>query len=75
MVKSIDEATELVESICQLPQNQIALRDYESTKRRSGLKAAIIAHDSAFLYGWLMEVLSFQGISDASALNYIATQR
>ena len=37
----------------------------------SGLREAIVAHDNAFLYDWLMEAFSFQGISDANALSYI----
>src|SRR5207237_7332020 len=71
MVKSIDDAVAMVEAICHLEANRTALRRYEPGIRSSGLRQAIIAHDTAFLYGWLMEGLSLQGISDAHALNYI----
>src|SRR4029453_2598655 len=55
MVKSIDDAVVMVEAICHLPENRTAIRRQEAEIRSSGLQQAIIAHDSAFLYGWLME--------------------
>ena len=71
MVKSIDDAVAMAEAICRLETNLTALRRYERGVRSSRLRQAIIAHDTAVLYGWLMEVLSLQGISDARALDYI----
>src|SRR6185369_15632884 len=71
MVKSIDDAVAMVEAICHLPENRSAIRRQEAEIRSSGLQQAIIAHDTAFLYGWLMEAFSLQGISDTNALSYI----
>ena len=71
MVKSIEDAVALVEAICHLPGNRTALRRHEARIKASGLREAITAHDTAFLYGWLMEIFSFQGISDSIAWNYI----
>jgi hypothetical protein len=68
MVKSIDDAVAMVEAICHLPENRTAIRRQEAEIRSSGLQQAIIAHDTAFLYGWLMEAFSLQGISDTNAM-------
>jgi hypothetical protein len=38
---------------------------------RAPLTGAIEAKDTAFLFGWLMERLSLQGVSDAAALSFM----
>jgi len=47
------------------------IRWREKRIRNSGLKRAIAAHDTAYFYGWLMEMFSYQGISDTVAADYI----
>src|SRR5207248_10410190 len=37
----------------------------------SGIAAATAAHDTQVLFGWLMEVLSYQGISDRIASGFM----
>src|SRR3954469_7723964 len=36
-----------------------------------GIVAAVRSHDTPALFGWLVEPLSFQGISDTAALTYM----
>lgn len=71
MVKSFEQATTLIEAICRLPDNLTALRRFDIWVKSSGLREAIISHDTAFLYGWLMECYSLQGVSNSNALEYI----
>jgi hypothetical protein len=39
--------------------------------RRQGLSQAVKEHDTAAIFDWLMEALSYQGISDTIAADYI----
>ena len=61
MVTTINQAVNLVEAICHLPENRTMIRWREKRIRNSGLKRAIAAHDTAYLYSWLMEMFSYQG--------------
>src|SRR5215218_585423 len=47
------------------------LSDLIAEQRRSGMTAAVRAHDSKRLFGWLMTILSYQGISDQAAEQFI----
>src|SRR3954464_8046263 len=38
---------------------------------KRGIVAAVQAHDTPALFGWLVEILSLQGISDAAALTFM----
>ena len=47
------------------------LTDLMTVQRRSGVSAAIRARDSKGLFSWLMTILSYQGISDRVAEQFI----
>jgi hypothetical protein len=72
MVKTPEQAVAMVKAICALPGNRTAIGRQQRQIRSSGLPEAVIDHDTAFLYGWLMEVFSFQGISNDNAMAYLA---
>lgn len=73
MVNSVDQAAALVATLCALP----GLADFEADTRAhakaAGLPAIVRAHDSAGLFGWLMNCFSYQGISDRIASDYIGS--
>jgi hypothetical protein len=48
------------------------LDDVRADLRDRGIVRAITDHDTAALFDWLLEMLSFQGISDSVAAGYIA---
>ena len=45
---------------------------FATTSRERGVIRAVRDHDTPALFDWLIEILSFQGISDAVASGYIA---
>ena len=74
-LKTIDgeSAASLVHSICCLAGQPSYIADIRSDLRQAGVLKAIAAHDSQTIFNWLTVALSFQGISDAVARNYIDT--
>src|ERR1700730_1579157 len=64
-------AVQLVHTTCCLAGSASYLEDIRADLRRHGVVRAIRDHDTPALFGWLIEVLSFQGISDAVASGYI----
>ena len=65
-------AVQLVHATCCLAGSASYLDDIRTDLRRHGIVRAIRDHDTPALFDWLIEVLSFQGISDAVASGYIA---
>jgi hypothetical protein len=61
-------AVELVHATCCLAGSVSYLDDL----RDCGIIRAIKHHDTRALFDWLVELLSFQGISDSVAAGYIA---
>jgi hypothetical protein len=68
--QAIDHALILIDTVCLIAGSEdlIGDRNDEPTQQ---LRAAIANHDTALLFGWLMEALSFQGISNGVALGYM----
>ena len=65
-------AVQLVYSTCCLAGSASYLDDVRADLRRRGINRAIEAHDTPALFDWLIETLSFQGISDSVASGYMA---
>ena len=65
-------AVKLIHSICCLAGSPSYIDDIREDLGERGVIRAIKDHDTPVLFDWLMEVLSFQGISDGVALGYIA---
>ena len=68
----LDHAVQLVHAACCLAGSASYLDDVRADLRDCGMTRAIKAHDTPALFDWLVEVLSFQGISDAVASGYMA---
>jgi hypothetical protein len=65
-------AVKLVHSICCLAGPASFLDDVRADFRDSGILRAVQDHDTPTLFDWLVEALSFQGISDSVAAGYMA---
>src|SRR4051794_23621970 len=60
----------IIDRVCCLAGSSSLVDDIRATNR--GLRTAIRRHDTAAVFDWLIETLSFQGISDRVAEGYIA---
>jgi hypothetical protein len=65
-------AVKIAHATCCLAGSPSYLADLRADLREHGVIRAVEKHDTPALFDWLMEILSFQGISDAVALGYIA---
>jgi hypothetical protein len=65
-------AVQLVHATCCLAGSASYLDDVRADLRDCGIMRAIKDHDTPALFDWLVEMLSFQGISDSVASGYIA---
>ena len=61
---SFDHARGLVERVCTLAGSPTLIEDTRVHLARAGVTEAVCDHDDGVLFGWLMEVLSYQGIAD-----------
>ena len=64
-------ATDLIRHACRASPDPFYLRRLRTDLTRTGIKAAVAAHDTPALFGWLMDLLSYQGVSDAVAWAYM----
>jgi hypothetical protein len=65
-------AVQLVHATCCLAGSASYLEGARADLRDCGITRAIKDHDTRALFDWLVEMLSFQGISDSVAAGYIA---
>jgi len=65
-------AVQLVHATCCLAGSASYLDDVRADLRDRGIIRAINDHDTPALFDWLIEMLSFQGISDSVAAGYMA---
>jgi hypothetical protein len=65
-------AVQLVHATCCLAGSASYLADGRADLRDRGIIRAVKDHDTPALFDWLVEILSFQGISDSVAAGYIA---
>ena len=64
-------AVKLLSSVCCLAGSPSFVDDLRTGLRQRGLLSAIQRHDSAPVFAWLLEVLSYQGIADSVATGYM----
>jgi hypothetical protein len=68
---AIDHAVRVVHSVCCLAGAASLIDDVRADLRADGISAAIRRHDTATLFDWLTAALSYQGISDQVAAEYM----
>ena len=65
-------AVQVVQAVCCLAGSASYLDDIRADLRDRGTSRAVTDHDTPALFDWLIEALSFQGISDSVAAGYMA---
>jgi hypothetical protein len=68
---AMTHALRLLRGVCQLAGPFALIDDAQASLQREGVIAAVKRHDSATLFDWLMNELSYQGISDRIAEQYL----
>ena len=68
---AMTHALRLVSGVCQLAGPFALIDDAQASLQREGVIAAVNRHDTASLFDWLMNTLSYQGISDRIAEQYL----
>lgn len=64
-------ATSLILQTCRASPDPTYLKRMRASLTRQGIRAAVAEHDTSALFDWLIEVASYQGISDAIAWAYM----
>src|SRR5947209_16748516 len=68
---AIDHAVRLIHAICGLAGSATLIEDIRAALAADKVRAAIRRHDSAAVFDWLLAALSYQGISDQVAHDYM----
>jgi len=67
---ALDRAKQLLTTVCQLAGSMSFIDEIDDEFRTSGLYVAVRSHSTPLIFDWLVDVLSFQGISDRVARDY-----
>jgi hypothetical protein len=68
---AIDHAVRLIHAVCGLAGSAALIDDIRADLRADKVQAAIRNRDTAVVFDWLMAALSYQGISDQAAYEYM----
>src|SRR4051794_16068720 len=68
---SLHRLIELVGRICQVAGARSLMADTRLGLARQGVIAAVRQHDTPIIFDWLMDALSYQGVSDSIAYGYM----
>ncbi len=69
--RGADYARDLMREVCRIAGTGSYLKQIRHGLTRAGIRAAVTNHDTPALYDWLIEAVSFQGVSDAVAWAYM----
>ena len=69
--RAVDHATQLILRICQLAGSTTIVDDAQASLEAEGVASAVRDRNTAVLFDWLVSVLSYQGISDQVAFDYM----
>ena len=68
---ALHHAVGIIYRVCCLAGSASLIDDIRADLRAEGVPSAIRRHDTAILFDWLMAALSYQGISDRVAADYM----
>jgi hypothetical protein len=68
---ALDHATGLVLGVCQVAGSASFVDDAREALAADGIQAAVRTRDTAALFDWLVSTLSYQGIADQVAYDYM----
>jgi hypothetical protein len=69
---AIAHAVRIIHAVCGLAGSATLIDDIRADLRADKVQAAIRNRNTAVVFDWLMGALSYQGISDAAAYDYMA---
>ncbi len=69
--QAMAHARSLVLQACRASPDPTYLKRMRTELTRQGIRAAVAEHDTPALYNWLVDVMSYQGVSDAVAWTYM----
>ena len=69
--EGLDHAARLIRHVCQRSRSANLIAETRASLRAEGISSAIRHHDSAALFDWLITMLSYRGISDQVAADYL----
>ena len=67
---TFDRSARLVSRICRIAGAQSLIDDARVGLARNGVIAAVQKHDTPAIFNWLIDALSYQGVSDSIAYSY-----
>jgi hypothetical protein len=65
------QATALIKTVCDVAGSSDFIEEARAGLAQAGILKAVQRHDDAVLFDWLMEAISYQGISDNVAAGYM----
>ena len=65
------QATALIKTVCDVAGSNDFIGEARAGLAQAGVLKAVRQHDDAVLFDWLMEAVSYQGVSDAVAAGYM----
>jgi hypothetical protein len=65
------QATALIKTVCDVAGSRDFIGEARVGLAQAGVLKAVRNHDDAVLFDWLMEAMSYQGVSDAVAAGYM----
>ena len=68
---ALDHAVRLIHRVCCFAGSADLIEQIRNENGGAAIRSAIRRHDTAALYDWLMSALSYQGISDRVAYEYM----
>ena len=68
---ALDHAVRLIYRVCCFAGSADLIEEIRNENGGAAIRSAIRRHDTAALYDWLMSALSYQGISDRVAYEYM----
>ena len=68
---ALDHAVRVIYRVCCLAGSASLVDDIRTDLDADGLRAAMRTHDTAVVFDWLIAALSYQGISDQIANDYM----
>src|SRR5438477_10555954 len=67
----LDYPVRLIRQVCWLARSPTMIEDVQAEFKAAGLAAAVRRHATAAIFDWLIEAVSYQGIADQVAHDYI----
>ena len=67
----MQRAISLIERVCDMTAPRNYLADTREYLVHAGIVTAVANHDTPALYRWLVEIISYQGIADRIARDYL----